>query len=347
MIVRKGNCTMTIFNLNFKENATSNKIQTNQTANKYALLARNIEDTAHLMHTQKNLGAGIYAQLQYELVALLLSIKKLNKFVPGNANSEDLLEYEGNARNYSGVVFTECYNYAWKCYGTLDKETHQLVPFLHWFNYLYSIKQNDIVAEKALDARAWDNKCKKEKLSELLRNAIVEYGYTEPLPRINVLNLEALLGQLRTIGADEALLEKAQDIYAANYVQSDACVSIQDRAASDEREIEDQEYADSVIYFLATAIEKLQEEAQSWSDPVVRNNLIFYVTLKAREYLKTGDESLVILLKEYIDKDLLRYAESHDSGNDVSIFAEYTHQQYDTARKKLRKVEKAFQEMAI
>jgi len=287
--------------------------------------------------------------LHNQLSAEILAIKNLKAFVPSAAPLGELLEHQYKSEEYCGKAFAASYAFAWRHYGEIDQQTGKPAAFLKLFNIMYKKKAGDIIAENVLNQNPGENRYKATKLRELFREALLETNYQHEVPRFNVLSKTAMQQQLKTIGASKRYFDKLDEITDETHVISHDLYAENgeiDRDSSDTTVYLEDTYADLAVENLLSRIEQLQEKCKSLPDKAVGKNLIFYVTLKAREYLKTGNRKRVMLLSDYIDKDLLRYAYEHESANDSEIFAEYMGQEYNTARKKLRKVELAFQEMA-
>lgn len=318
---------------------------------RYLELADKINKIACFMkYAQNNIKGCATYDLRDKLVANLLEIKNLKKFTPGGADCEELLEHQYKAQDYSGLMFYKCFNSAWKAFVKHDAEKDIEQPFLMIFNGIYKRQAPVLIAEACENANYGEVKYKEHLLRDALKRAVAVTGFPKKnVKHINVLNRKALKELLIDIGAPETFLLEVDNIFDDVHVVRYNCYDDEnaemDRTSSDATSLIDYVHADVIVVNLVNALERLREESKTWRDSAVRTNLTFYFTLRARKYLESGDTRLVIMMKDFVDEDLLSYANKHESDNDVLILSDYTGDMYNTTRKKLRKVEKALSEM--
>lgn len=333
-------------NLTIKENAIQKK-NVGPAKEDYAV---RIEKIAAELYDTIDLTVSEMERLTKELVDLLLKYKGLAAFASDSNYKEQLITDNYNADIYSGVVVTECYQHAIKKYGEVDPFTGERFPFLYFFNSLYKKKMNDIYAEQTREKNPWNYSLKEGLLKELLATVKKESSYKGTLPRIRVTNLDKLVEQLQLLDAKESFMELAEALHKGFFVVCDECRTnddeVMDRYSSDATAIAEHKYKGTIISDIVTLIEYVQNKAKAEKQSAVDKNLIAYVTLRSREYVESGDELMVMLLEPFLDRDLLAFAESCADDNEVQILADYTGQKYNTARKKLRLVEKSFGEVA-
>lgn len=319
---------------------------------RYMVLAHKINTMAcFLKYAGEDIKGSASYELKEKLISSLLEIKNLKNFTLAGANSQELLEHQYNAEDYSGLMFYRCFNSAWKLYLKHDPEMDMEQPFLMIFNGLYKKQRPVLTAEACVLAHPDETKYKEYLLKDILRRAIAATGFPKnDIKRINVLNREALKKLLISIGAPNTFLEEIDSVFTDAHVVShdahDTEANEMERKTTDSDSLNAYEQADMIIANLISSVERLMDESETWKDAAVHKNLIFYFTLKARQYIESGDTRHVIMLKDFIDEDLLRYANEHESDNDVTILSDYMGEQYNTTRKKLRKVQKALLEMA-
>lgn len=333
-------------NLTIKENAIQKK-NVRPAKENYAV---RIEELAAKLYETNDLTMLEMDRLTGELVDLLLKYKGLGAFASDNRYSEQLITDSYNADLYSGTVVTECYQHAIKMYGETDPFTGERFPFLYFFNYLYKKKLNDIYAEQSREKNPWNYALKEGLLKDLLAKVKKGSSYKGKLPRIRVTNLDKLVEQLQLLEAKECFVELAKALHKGFFVVCDECRTnddeVMDRYSSDATAIAEHKRKGTIISDIVTLIEYVQKKAREENSSAVKNNLIAYVTLRSRDYVESGDEVMVMLLEPFIDRELLAYAEGCENDNEVQILADYTGQKYNTARKKLRLVEKSFGELA-
>ena len=301
-----------------------------------------------LLINENNLSDDQSALLEAKLTRLLLEYKGLKAFATGDVEEDSVIQDKFNAQGYSGVEFVECFNFAKKRYREEWAATNgfktEYRPFLMFFNYLYKLKSNDIKSYNADEKNYWDRKIKIDLLSSLLRRVKLNSTYKGYLPEINVLNIDKLVERLTLFGASEVDIADAKKIYGGNYLQ-------QDPGSDDDGEEPDCcaydfggysrfRNRDLAMMYIADLLEQAKKDAVIQGEKMVVANMDFYVTLKSRFYMTQQFNIDKVLLHDFLDLGLLDYVSgASEVENDTQLFSDFTHCKYDTARKKLRKVQ--------
>lgn len=279
-------------------------------------------------------------QLQNQLVKLVLTVKGLNRFVDAtnviNVCMADLPGYN----NYSGGVFYEAYKYAWENYGRVDQTTGEVLPFMLLFNNLYKLKRNKLVREKIDEVDGLSMKAKEERMRAFLRQRRLLQANE---PKINVLNLgnvKALLTKANCSPEDHA---QAERIISNCLVSSDLVPDSEGSetlfAQSDS--VAGCRYEDAEGAML-TIVDGVEFALAHCNSATVQRYIRYYVTLKALNFAPTVGMSTGVYLDKYVDKDLLHYfREEASRAEELTVLAEYLHQERETVRKNLRKAQLA------
>ena len=322
----------------------------NSRRNSLDTLEQKIEAVAYKMITDINtISPKEMKRLDDKLIKLVLVYKGFRAF----ANLDLIgctMDELPNAGNFSLCMFARCYKTAWNWYSKAGIDKAKTEPFLKYFNTFYMKRESEIKHEKLSEADYWNLKAREASLNILLQEAKAASKYRGKLPQINVLNRSKFMELLSILGADQELIKKAEKIYENNIVGTDEKRDSEgeetDSLSSDSMSLNSALYQDRIMMYIADCVERALETARAEKNVFIIVHLPYYITLKAAPYMVEQFNTVRILLEDFLDKDLLEFAKKNESENHVELFSAYQKQKYNTARKKLRKVEKWLGEWA-
>lgn len=287
--------------------------------------------------------------LENKLIQLLFQYKGFEAYADLELYDRTMEEMP-KADKFSLNMIFRCYLSAWKSYSRGDLAKAKTDPFLKHFNAFYKKRKSEIISEKLSETDYWNLRAREAELSLILKEAKVNSTYAGYLPQISVLNRDKFLEQLAVLGASKDLVDKAIKIYESNFVGADAQTDSEgeetDSLISDSISHSSAMHRERMMMYIADCVDRALEAARAEKNVFIISNLPYFVTLRALPYMNEQFNMVRILLEDFLDRDLLMFAQNNDFENEVELFSEYKNQQYNTARKKLRKVEKWLGEWA-
>lgn len=306
-----------------------------------AELSTKIEVLANELYSNKAISKYRKAYLEDQLAQNLLAYKGLNAFAYADKRMKQTLESYKGSHKYSGIVFAKCFNFAKRVYGRLDERTNQRIPFLVLFNFIYAQKSTDIVKEHITASNGTNSKVKAGKQRELWKKALAATGYEGEINKFNFCNLNALLVNLKKIGAPQEYLDEAHINHNTNYVQYETIEKEGEETnltASDNKALEQYKVDQEAVNELLHLIDKVENRARTDKNQKVLKHFTNVITLMSREYVYTHKGDFTAMLLNYLNKDLLKQLEEAGNEDEVAVYAQYIGCKRDTARKTINYV---------
>lgn len=283
---------------------------------------------------------------EFKLINLLLEYKGLYAFANLSNSESRTMDQLYNADEYSGIIFTEVYQFARDHYGKLDVKTGNRIPFLKLFNYAYSLKKSDLLREQLEETKGDDQAIKRAKLRELAYSAGKNEGIaiTSKDLDFNLLNRSKLAEMLVNKGFSDEVFEQAMAILDNSHIcgleaGGNEDDEDSDGLLSDTGDHAKYELAKRVLMQLADRIDR---ESVKLIKPNDKKLLKLLVTVEFCKYIPSFAElNPTLLLGQYLDLGFMNFCRNNPQFKDTEdALAAYSGKKRETLLKNFSRVRK-------
>lgn len=283
--------------------------------------------------------------LEMKLVNLLLEYKGLSAYSNlSNADNTAMDDFY-NSANYSGIIFTEVYQYAIASYGKLDSKTGRLIPFLQHFNYAWALKKPDLIKE-TIEGKGEEQNIKRAQLRELIYNAGTQESIAVNSKDLdfNLLNRNKLTEMICEKGFSDEVLEQALDILDNAHICGLEAGGNEDDEDSDAllSDLSDQANYDHAMRVFMQMLDCLDEKSKKLLKDKDKEIFKYLVTVEFCKYNPSfEDMNPELLLKHHLSKAFLAYYKSHPQHKDPEdALAAFSGNKRETILKNFSRVRK-------
>lgn len=287
---------------------------------------------------------------------LMVAVLEL-KNMPAHANKTDLtkanLHQTRNAMYYGGLEFFQALYYAEKNYGAINPKTGHRYPFMQLFNYVMEFKKYDLLDARVSEMDPVTYNMRQETVRKLLldeaakKNVKLELkGY---LSKLKVLNLLKALKATPTFR--NKVLQAMEATYSVRGKQQDG----DDEGAVDPAEKETfRRYFSrkSTVSYIVRKLQRDMREVMLHAPKDVKKDFQAYMTFQLIDRVGELDFEDKALLDSYMHEELVKFIKKGSIPHlithrerEAEIYSWFLGIKYDTARKRLRKVETFLKEL--